>query len=67
MEAARFPETMIPIYHTLRCHIQEGKKIKDSNMIINGQETETYCYVFEDSLQWLRKTITRTTSSQAHR
>jgi len=41
MEAAGFPETMIPIYHTVRRHMQEGSKIKDSNMIMNGQEAET--------------------------
>jgi len=41
MEEARFPETMITIYQNVRRNIQEGSKIKDSNMIMNGQEAET--------------------------
>jgi hypothetical protein len=41
MEAAHLPETMVPKYHTLRRHIKEGSKIKDSNMIMNGQDAET--------------------------
>jgi hypothetical protein len=40
-EASRFPETMVPTYHTVRRHNQEGSKIKDCNMIMNGQEAKT--------------------------
>jgi hypothetical protein len=40
METARFPETMIPIYHTVRRHMQEGSKIKDFKIIMKDQEAE---------------------------
>ena len=42
MEAAHFSEKMVPLYHTAGRHILEGSsKIKDPDMIMNGQGAET--------------------------